>query len=145
MNFKDLVYEYGREGSTETMEMLTKKVNWFVEKVRESHPELVDLFLTKVDLLLNPHFTKKTAEYAVSKFENKDGSTGEHWDYETTSKVMPGDFNEADWYVTLNMIYSDYYKSDRSDGTYIELAKDFLSDMDAPHCKIKKYYLAMRS
>lgn len=144
MTFKDLVYEYGRDGSTDTMEHLTCKVDWFVEKVREMHPELVDMFLTKVDLLLNPHFTRKTAEYAVSKFHNKDGSKGEHWTYEQAKSVMSGDFNEADWYFVLSMIYSDYYKSGRSDDTYIGLATDFLNDPDAPEGKAKKYYLAMK-
>jgi len=143
MTFKELVYEYGRDGSTDTMEKLTCKVDWFTEKVRETHPELVDKFLMKVDLLLNPHFTRKTAEYVVSKFTNKDGSTGAHWTYDQTTGVMDGEHHEADWYYTLNMIYSDYYKSGRSDETYIGLAKDFLSDPDAPNCKAKKYYLAM--
>lgn len=67
MTFKELVYEYGREGSTDAMEKLTCKVDWFTEKVRETNPELVDKFLMKVDLLLNPHFTRKTAEYVVSR------------------------------------------------------------------------------
>ena len=146
MTFKDLVYEYGREGSTEVMEKLTMKVNWFTEKVRESHPELVDKFLMKVDLLLNPHFTRETAEYAVSNLKNKDGTIGAHWNYETSEKVLYSnklDFDEADWFYVLNMIYSDYYKSGRSDDTYIDLAIDFLSDEDAPKGKAKKYYWAM--
>lgn len=144
--FKDLVFEYGRGGNTEQMEHLTHKINWFVEQVYEENPELVKHFLTKVDLLLNPHFTKETSMYVVSKFKNKDGSFGEHWSYETTNRVLEQkgyDFNSFDWYVVLNMIYSDYYKSGRSDDTYIEFAYDFLNDKDAPAGKIKKYYLAM--
>lgn len=144
--FKNLVDEYVKYSDTRTMEHLTDKIDWLVSKVMERDKELADHFLMKVDLLLNPHFTKETAEYAVSKFENKDGTTGEHWNYDTTEKVLFSrqyDFDEADWYYVLNMIYSDYYKSGRSDDTYIELAKDFLSDEDAPECKAKKYYLAM--
>ena len=57
---------------------------------------------------------------------------------------MSGDFNEADWYFVLSMMYSDYYKSGRSDDTYIGLAVDFLNDPDAPDGKAKKYYLAMK-
>ncbi|MBO7735325.1 MAG: hypothetical protein J6S67_22355 [Methanobrevibacter sp.] len=144
MTFKELVYEYGREGSTDAMEKLTCKVDWFTEKVRETNPELVDKFLMKVDLLLNPHFTRKTAEYVVSRLENKDGTKGGHWSYEQTTSVMPDGLHEADWHYVLSMIYSDYYKSGRSDETYIGLAKDFLDDPDAPDGKAKKYYLAMR-
>lgn len=146
MTFQKLIDEYGRSGSPETMEHLTRKVNWFVEKVREDNSELAEHFLTKVDIILNPHFTKDSAKMVVSKMENKDGSTGEHWNYETTSKVLHNhnlDFDESDWYYVLNMIYSDYFKSGRADDTYIELAIDFLDDADAPKNKAKKYYLAM--
>lgn len=51
---------------------------------------------------------------------------------------MPDGLHEADWHYVLNMIYSDYYKSGRSDETYIGLAKDFLDDPDAPDGKAKK-------
>lgn len=144
--FKELVFEYGRGGNTEQMEHLTHKINWFVEEVQEKHPELVKHFLTKVDLLLNPHFTKETAHYVVNKLQNKDGTVGGHWDYDTTTKVLEQkgyDFSPCEWFYVLNMIYSDYYKQGRSDDVYIELAYDFLSDKDAPHDKAKRYYWAM--
>lgn len=148
MTFQKLIDEYGRDGDIETMEHLTKKIDHFVEDVREKHPDMVEHFLIKVDLLLNPHFTKETSKYAVSKMQNKDGSVGEHWSRETTDKVLESkgyNFNHCDWYYVLNMMYSDYYKSGRSDETYIELACDFLSDKYAPHDKAKKYYKAMHS
>ena len=144
MTFKDLIDKYLDD--KDDMYKLACKIDWFTEKVKESNPELANRFLMKVDLLLNPHFTKESAEYVVSKLKNKDGTEGEHWNYDTTEKVLFSrkyDFDEADWYYTLNMIYSDYYKSGRSDDTYIELANDFLSDEDAPEGKAKKYYLAM--
>ena len=147
-SFKDIVYKYGRNGKTESMEKLTELVDDFVDDIKESHSDKVSCFLTQVDLLLNPHFTKYSAKRVVSNMKNKDGSIGEHWDYETTTKVLESkgyDFNSYDWYYVLNMIYSDYYKSGRSDETYIELAHDFLSDEDAPHYKAKKYYLSMHS
>lgn len=145
MTFKELMDKY--LDTSDDMEKLTDKIDWFVEKVREKEPELVDKFLMKVDLIVNPHFTKETAKYVVSNFENKDGSEGEHWDYDTTTKVLESrgyEFNPCDWYVTLNMIYSDYYRSGRSDDTYIELAYDFLNDKDAPTDKMKRYYKAMQ-
>jgi hypothetical protein len=145
-SFKELVYKYGRDGKTEVMEHLTEMVDDFVEEAKEHHKDKVEHFLIGVDLLLNPHFSKESAKYAVSKMKNKDGSTGEHWDYNTTTRVLESkgfDFNPCDWYVALNMIYSDYYKSGRSDDTYIELAYDFLSDEDAPTHKMKRYYKAM--
>lgn len=146
ITFQKLIDEYLKSSDKHTMEHLTRKIDNFVEEVRETHPELVKKFLCWIDLELNPNFTRESAEYAVSKMKNKDGSAGAHWPYETTEKVLYSqhlDFDEADWYYVLNMIYSDYYKSGRSDDTYIELAKDFLSDEDAPEGKAKKYYLAM--
>lgn len=145
--FQKLIDEYLKSSDKHTMEHLTHKIDNFVEEVRETHPELVKKFLCWIDLELNPHFTKETAEYAVSKMKNKDGSTGEHWSYAVAEKALYSkeyDFNEADWYYVLNMVYSDYYKSGKSDDVYIELACDFLSDADAPEDKAKRYYLAMQ-
>ena len=148
ITFQKLIDEYGRDGNIETMERLTRKIDHFVEEVREHNPEMVDKFLMKVDLLVNPDFSEETALYAVSKMKNKDGTIGEHWNYETTTKVLEAkgyNFKPCDWYYTLNMIYSDYYKSGRSDDIYVDLAKDFLNDVDAPDNKAKRYYLAMKS
>ena len=147
-SFKDIVYKHGRSGKTEDMERLTEIVDEFVEDVKENHHDKVAEFLVQVDLLLNPHFTKWTAEYVVGKMENKDGSTGEHWSKETTDRVLKAkgyEFNPCDWYYVLNMMYSDYYKSGRSDDTYIELAHDFLDDKDAPKDKAKRYYKSLIS
>ena len=145
-SFKDMVSKYWRSAGLEDMECLADKVDWFAEEVRKKDPELVNKFLMKIDLLLNPHFTEETAKHVVSKMLNKDGSVGEHWTYEQTSSVLDSekfDFDYADWYYVLNMMYSDYYKNGRTTETYIELAHDFLSDSDAPEGKAKKYFWAM--
>ena len=146
MTFQKLIDMYGRDGDIETMEHLTHKVDHFVEEMREKHPDKVERFLVKIDLLLNPHFTTETSRHAVSEMKNKDGTTGEHWGRDVTDKVLEAkgyDFRHCDWYYVLNMIYSDYYKTGRSDETYIEMAYDFLSDKDAPNDKAKRYYRAM--
>jgi hypothetical protein len=41
------------------------------------------------------------------------------------------------------MMYSDYYKPGRTTETYAMLAKDFLTDKDAPADKLKRYMEAM--
>ena len=74
--------------------------------------------------------------------KNKDGSMGEHWNYDTTTKVLEAkgyDFKPCDWYYVLNMVYSDYYKAGRTDDTYVEMAYDFLNDVDGPKHKAKKW------
>lgn len=146
MIYHELVKHHIEDASHEDMVELTKETDDFVEEVREHHPEMVDKFLMKVNLALNPDFTKETAQYVVSKMKNKDGTTGEHWDYETTTKVLEAkgyNFKPCDWYITLNLIYSDYYKSGRADDVYVEMAYDFLSDIDGPEHKIKRYWKAM--
>lgn len=57
------------------------------------------------------------AHKAVSKMENEDGSRGPHWSIEETTALasqhgisLSNRFNRYDWYVALNMIYSDFYK-----------------------------------
>lgn len=147
MTFKKLIDKYFDKDDVEQFDCLINKVDCLVEGVRDMHPEIAEEFLVKIDLILNPHFTKETAKYAVSKMKNKDGSTGEHWDYETTSRVLKArgyEFDVNDWYYVLSMIYSDYYKQGRSDDTYIELACDFINDKDGPEDKAKKYFLTMK-
>lgn len=64
-----------------------------------------------------PHFNEKHARKAVSKMENEDGTRGPHWSVEETTALasqyginLGSRFNRYDWFVALNMVYSDYYK-----------------------------------
>ena len=145
--FRTLIENYIAEASDDDMQALTCKIDAFVEEVRQHHPDMVDKFLMQVDFVLNPGFTRETAKYAVSKFKNKDGSIGEHWDYETTSKVLGikgYTFNPCNWYFALNRIYSVFFKPGRSDDTYIELAHDYLSDKNfTDENMLKKHWIAM--
>ena len=50
------------------------------------------------------------------------------------------DFDPNDWYVVLNMVYSDMYNSKFDLGTYVTLAKDWLADKDVSSEKLLKYY-----
>ena len=146
MTFKELITKYIGNLDIDGMDRLVDKINWFTEEVRKADSRLADKFLMKVDLLVNPHFTRETAEYAVSRMKNRDGSNGEKWSYEETTRVMNSKgyaFNPADWYYILNMTYSDKYKQGKTSEDYIEDAYMFLDDIDAPHDKAKRYYLAM--
>ena len=72
--------------------------------------------------------------------ENKDGTTGEHWSMEQTSSLA-GNFNKADFYAVLNMMYSDYFNERFDTNVYVTLAKDWLDDPDVGECKTLKYYM----
>ena len=145
--YKDIVKKLSDTASKADMEKLTDLTSEFLESIKEKMPE-VEKLIMKIDLMLNPMFTRETAEYAVSKMKNEDGTEGGHWDYDTTTSVMKSkgyDFNPCDWYYVLNMVYSDYFSKDQPDDYYFKLAYDFLKDKDAPVGKAKKYFLAMHS
>lgn len=66
-----------------------------------------------------PHFNEEHARKAVSKMENEDGTRGPHWSVEETTALasqyginLGSRFNRYDWFVALNMVYSDYYKKE---------------------------------
>lgn len=101
-----------------------------------------------------PHFNEETARKAVSKMENEDGSRGPHWSLEETTALanqhginLNGRFNRYDWYVALNMIYSDFYKvivsitNTNNVRNFVEFAKAWLADKDIDEGKMWYYYV----
>lgn len=76
---------------------------------------------------------------------NKDGTTGEHWSYAQTTDVMEKkgyDFNPAEWYYVLNMVYSDHYAPEMQIDAYVKYAHDIIEDIDAPKNATKRTYIA---
>lgn len=89
------------------------------------------------------HVDETLARCWVGKMKNKDGTTGEHWTMEQVSSVVKDKgikHHLCDFYVVLNMMYSDYYSSKFDTSTYVEMAKDWLDDADVGSCKLLKYY-----
>lgn len=127
--------------NTERSEPLFK-----TRKSPDVKPELEKKFITEVKLSNKCiPWDKEQAEYAVKNMRNKDGTTGEHWSYAQTSDVMSKkgyDFNPAEWFYVLNMVYSDHYSQDFPVDTYVKLACDILTDVDAPKNATKKTYIA---
>lgn len=92
------------------------------------------------------HLDKEMAECWVSKMDNNDGTKGAHWNLEQTNTVARqlgikfDEFNEYDWYASLNMVYSDYYNPKFDSNIYAQLAKDWIMDKDVPKGKTYRYY-----
>ena len=97
--------------------------------------------------------THEDAEKWASYMVNDDGTTGPHWTMEQTSSVahdngvMFDHITAADWWVTLNMMYSDYGSVADKYGIgttsfYADMAKAFLFDKDGPgpREKLAAYY-----
>lgn len=90
-----------------------------------------------------PHFNEEYARKAVMKMENEDGTRGPHWSLEETTTLasqygiaLGSKFNRYDWFVALNMVYSDYYRvimnitGSNNTKHYVEFAKAWLNDKD---------------
>lgn len=101
-----------------------------------------------------PHFDEEQARKAVSKMENEDGSRGPHWSIEETTALasqhgvnLGNRFNRYDWFVALNMIYSDFYKvivnitNSNNTKHFVEFAKAWLADKDIDEGKMWFYYI----
>lgn len=101
-----------------------------------------------------PHFNEEYALKAVSKMENEDGSHGPHWSLEETTSVakqydvsFTNKFNRYDWFVALNMVYSDYYKvivsitNSANVKNFVEFTKAWLNDKDVEEGKMWYYYI----
>lgn len=99
-----------------------------------------------------PHFDEEHARYAVEGMENEDGSKGPHWTVEETTSVAnqmginlkSEKHNKWDWYVAMNMIYSDFYKAvvaitgGASTKHFAELTKAWICDKDISEGKMRE-------
>lgn len=80
---------------------------------------------------------------------NVDGATGPHWTQEQTETVREQrgiQWDPAEFWITMNMIYSDYSEVFREYGVrdkiflYADMARAFLEDADAKPGKLSRYY-----
>lgn len=83
--------------------------------------------------------TRHMADEWMSGLQNDDGTTGPHWDLEKAETVRNQkgiDASSLEFFVTLNMMYSDYCKVAKKLGVntvdfYACMAEAFLNDKDA--------------
>lgn len=85
------------------------------------------------------HIDTELAKEWVASMENKDGTSGEHWTLDQTSSLA-GTHDKNDFYVALNMMWSDHYNPKFDTQTYAQLASDWLDDKDIDGNKLLKYY-----
>lgn len=110
--------------------------------------------LKRHESMYGPHFTESCALKAVSRMDNEDGTHGAHWSIDDAVKLATqygikldtSKFNEYDWFVALNMVYSDFYKAvvnmTSTDHTkyFVELTKAWLGDKDVEAGKMWHYF-----
>lgn len=94
-------------------------------------------------------FSIETAKEWTKGMKNEDGTSGPHWTVEQAKQVMAQrgiECDPAEFWVALNMIYSDYVKVAKKFNVgsnidfYVDMAKAFLDDKDAGPDKLAKYY-----
>lgn len=114
-----------------------------------------ELAANMYEAINGPHFDEEHARYAVEGMENEDGTKGPHWTVEETTSVAnqmginlkSEKHNKWDWYVAMNMIYSDYYKAvvamtgSANTKHFAELAKAWLCDKDIDEGKMWHYLI----
>lgn len=84
----------------------------------------------------------------VDHMENADGTTGGHWSRHEAEVIQAKygiSCGELEFYVSLNMMYSDYCAAiDKAGAATVELyarmAEAFLQDKDAQPDKLERYY-----
>lgn len=102
----------------------------------------------KHDVKLKDGMSKKEAEDWVDEMANADGTKGPHWSMEQSKALkerLDLDLDSVEFYVALNMMYSDYCEAAKKFGVdsaefYACLAKCFLKDKDAVPDKLERYY-----
>lgn len=101
-----------------------------------------------------PHFNEDYAMMVVGQMQNEDGSRGEHFSIDQACalaqqygiNLYTEKYNKYDFYVALNMLYSDFYKPISTLVTgdkvrfYVEMAKAWLNDKDVEEGKMWNYY-----
>ena len=124
----------------EKQEELKEIVCDIIEKMKRYCPEEFYSIIYKIHCVAyGAHFDKELAKKAVSKMKNVDGTIGEHWNMEQTDTIASqhGVDRKADFYYTINMLYSDFSKVLGNDNsTYIKLAKAYMLDPDADEGKV---------
>ncbi len=109
--------------------------------------------MLSADTVYGGEFTHEDAKAWADKMVNDDGTMGAHWTMEQTTAVAEANgvkfehVYDYDWYITMNMMYSDYCGVAVKFGVdtpefFTELTKAFLFDKDAggPVKKLAAYY-----
>lgn len=129
------------KGKKEDMEELSDMLEDSLMYIYKTAPEMFE----EMDCSLNEMAYGKilTPEMAHT-WVNMMKPYGEHWSMEDTNSVLKKndfEYNEAEFYAVLNMMYNDYKKTIDDDTTeYIKLARDWFEDEDGNPAKTYNYY-----
>ena len=154
-----------REHLKKYKEDLEKQIGEYMERpVSERSADAIDgmtecwMHLNAAEKMLTggsygSEFTHEDANRWADKLVNDDGTMGAHWTMDQTSGVAADQgvafthITDWCWWITMNMIYSDYCGVAMKHGVdtaefYADLSKAFLFDKDGPgpEEKLGAYY-----
>lgn len=158
MHLSKLLEQIKRHPSpTEAIDKLGKTFEKHEDSLLEKGFRILksELCANMYEAINGPHFDEEHARYAVEGMENEDGSKGPHWTVEETTSIAnqmginlrSEKHNKWDWYVAMNMIYSDFYKAvvamtgNTNTKHFAELAKAWICDKDISDGKMWHYYV----
>lgn len=158
MNLVELITKYQSDATPEQMVKVTKIIGKFVAMHAEED-DLLKLYKEIYGVVGNGHFNDFFAEAQIKKMVFEDGNDVEHRApyytaaktqeiYETVKdEIRP--YNQWDFAVVLNMIYSDNYNlmkkwfpedsEEQMMDRMVDLAVNWLRDDDNPYGKCKAW------
>ena len=139
-------YWHAVEGNPGKEQQLKETLSGIIDDMLRYCPEhFYDAVYKLHSVAYGPHFSDSLAKMAVSKMRNVDGTNGEHWCKEQTDQLA-AQYNieaKADWYYTMNMLYSDFAQVIGNDAnSFAKLAKAYMLNPDAPEGKVLNNWLA---
>lgn len=142
MHIKKMFNAIIEKGNVDKLSDMFADFVYDTEKIDKMRYKSIEYRMHK--LAYGDHLTEDQAKCWVKEMKNKDGTEGEHWTYEQSEQVRrqyASEMDPYDWYAILNMTYSDYYSPKFDTSTYVDLAKDWLTDKDIGVDKALRYYL----
>ena len=132
------------QGNEQNMKKFFEAVIEAVEDMEEKDKHAYyKSYFTIHESIFGKHFNEELVKWAVSKMENVDGTTGEHWTIQQTTSLATSqgvNINKFDLYYVMNMLYSDFSEVIGTDATiYLKMAVAYINDPDAS--KDKAYCL----
>lgn len=128
MPIKTMMNEIIKKGKVEDMVWLGEVTCDAVYELKHTKPMWYHNIEIKMhERAYGNHLTTEQVKCITAMMSNKDGSVGEHWDYDKIqslyiTKNLNCDLN--DFYFLMNYTYAKHYQRAFSDDIYIELTKD---------------------
>lgn len=136
---KELIIEHAQNNPVGTMIEVAGIISNFVEDMRLKHEMEVEALMHDIRTTVVPYLCEEEAREKLKTIINEDGTKGAHWSKTQTDDaarkygvdLTTYKFNDWDFYVALNLSYSDMYNKDFGVEHYVSIAKSFwLCDKD---------------